>query len=73
MQQQSLDVYDEQFRAPDLRAALASLADQGETERGAVFTRPEVVASLLDLAGYPKSAPYGGKPSGGLPPAEKAN
>ncbi len=50
--QQSLDIYTEQFRAPDLCAALASLADQGETERGAVFTRPEVVASLLDLAGY---------------------
>ena len=29
--------------------------------------------NLLDLAGYPKSAPYGNKPSGGLPPAEKTN
>ena len=29
--------------------------------------------NLLDLAGYPKSAPYGSKPSGGLPPVEKAN
>lgn len=29
--------------------------------------------NLLDLAGYPKSAPYGSKPSGGLPPGEKAN
>ena len=55
--QQSLDIYTEQFRAPDLRAALASLADQGETERGAVFTRPEVVASLLDLAGYTTDKP----------------
>ncbi len=43
--QQSPDEFTEQFRALDLRAALASLADQGETERGAVFTRPEVVAS----------------------------
>jgi len=29
--------------------------------------------NLLDLAGYPKSAPYGSKPSGGLPPAGKTN
>ncbi|MDP3638580.1 MAG: glutaredoxin family protein [Azonexus sp.] len=29
--------------------------------------------NLLDLAGYPKSAPYGSKPSGGLPPVEKTN
>lgn len=29
--------------------------------------------NLLDLAGYPKTAPYGSKPSGGLPPAAKAN
>lgn len=27
--------------------------------------------NLLDLAGYPKTAAYGSKPSGGLPPAEK--
>ena len=49
---QPLDLDTEHHRSPDLRAALASLADQGETERGAVFTRPEVVACLLDLAGY---------------------
>jgi glutaredoxin len=29
--------------------------------------------NLLDLAGYPKTAAYGIKPSGGLPPAEKTN
>lgn len=29
--------------------------------------------NLLDLAGYPKTAPFGSKPSGGLQPAEKAN
>ena len=29
--------------------------------------------NLLDLAGYPKSAPYGSKPSGGLAPVEKPN
>lgn len=47
----------EDDRAPDLRAALVSLANQGETERGAVFTRPEVVACLLDLAGYTVDQP----------------
>lgn len=34
-----------------------SLADQGATGRGAVFTRPEVVNSLLDLAGYTVDQP----------------
>ncbi|PKO87432.1 MAG: glutaredoxin family protein [Betaproteobacteria bacterium HGW-Betaproteobacteria-10] len=29
--------------------------------------------NLLDLAGYPKSAPYGSKPSGGLAPVGKEN
>lgn len=27
--------------------------------------------NLLDLAGYPKTAPYGSKPSGGIAPVEK--
>jgi hypothetical protein len=31
---------------------------------------PGAYNNLLDLAGYPKSAPYGSKPSGGLPTAE---
>lgn len=44
-------------RPPRLRAALVGLAGQGALERGAVFTRPEVVASLLDLAGYTGDAP----------------
>ena len=55
--QQSLDLLTPQFRPSDLRAALDDLAGQDETERGAVFTRPEVVASLLDLAGYTADAP----------------
>ena len=55
--QQSLDTYTDHFRAPELRDALQSLAGQGETERGAVFTRPEVVAALLDLAGYTVEQP----------------
>ena len=53
----SLDRYTDPFRAPDVREALASLAGQGATERGAVFTRPEVVDSLLDLAGYTADRP----------------
>jgi len=55
--QQPLDVDDEPSRAPEPAAAPASLADQGETGRGAVFTRPEVVAALLDLAGYTTARP----------------
>jgi hypothetical protein len=53
----SLDIDAEQQRGPDLRAALARLVDEGETGRGAVFTRPEVVASLLDLSGYTVDRP----------------
>ena len=40
------------FRAPDVSAALESLAADSEVERGAVFTRPEVAAAILDLCGY---------------------
>jgi hypothetical protein len=40
------------FRAPDVSAALESLAAESEVERGAVFTRPEVAAAILDLCGY---------------------
>ena len=54
---QSRDTHSESSRAPDLRAALAHLAGQGEAGRGAVFTRPEVVAALLDLAGYTVDQP----------------
>lgn len=39
-------------RAADISAALDALATVEESERGAVFTRPEVVAAILDLAGY---------------------
>lgn len=41
-----------EFRAPDVSEALACLAAESETERGAVFTRPEVAAAILDLSGY---------------------
>lgn len=37
------------FRAPDISAAMESLAAESEVERGAVFTRPDVAAAILDL------------------------
>ncbi len=40
------------FRAPDVSAALESLAADSEIEREAVFTRPDVAAAILDLSGY---------------------
>lgn len=40
------------FRAPDVPAALESVAADSEVERGAVYTRPDVVAAILDLYGY---------------------
>ncbi len=44
-------------RAADVSAALDALATVDEVERGAVFTRPEVTAAILDLAGYTSSKP----------------
>lgn len=40
------------FRAPDVPAALESLAADSEVDHGAVFTRPEVATAILDLCGY---------------------
>ncbi|MBK9493983.1 MAG: Eco57I restriction-modification methylase domain-containing protein [Xanthomonadales bacterium] len=40
------------FRAPDVSAALESLAAESGVERGAVFTRPDVATAILDLCGY---------------------
>lgn len=54
------EAYTDHFRAPDLLDALESLAGQGEIERGAIFTRPQVVAALLDLAGYTVDQPIYG-------------
>lgn len=45
------------FRPIAVREAILSLAGQGETERGAVFTRPEVVSAILDLAEYVPTRP----------------
>jgi hypothetical protein len=51
------DALGPEFRAPDVSAALACLAGESETERGAVFTRPEVAAAILDLSGYTADRP----------------
>jgi len=40
------------YRQPALRAAVRDLARADETERGAVYTKPEIVRTILDLAGY---------------------
>jgi len=47
-----LDLFDHTERTPDIEAAISSMAEDGETGRGAVFTRPEVVHAILDLCGY---------------------
>ena len=39
-------------RSPELASAVDQLAGTGEIERGAVFTRTEVVNAILDLVGY---------------------
>ncbi|MCA9658045.1 MAG: N-6 DNA methylase, partial [Myxococcales bacterium] len=44
-------------RSQAIRAALDELAVQGEVERGAVFTRAEVVDAILDLARYTADQP----------------
>lgn len=44
-------------RSPEITASVHALSTSGELERGAVFTRPEVVRAILDLVGYRSSAP----------------
>lgn len=44
-------------RAPEVSAALDALATVDEAGRGAVFTRPEVAAAILDLSGYTADRP----------------
>lgn len=39
-------------RSPELASTVDQLAGTGEVERGAVFTRAEVVNAILDLVGY---------------------
>lgn len=52
-----LDILGPSARGPEIAAAVSELAGNDETERGAVFTRPEVVAAILDLSGYVATLP----------------
>ena len=45
------------YRAPALRDAVDRLAWTDETERRAVYTKPEIVRAILDLAGYTPDLP----------------
>ena len=51
------DILGPAARAPEITAAVSTLAGNDETERGAIFTRPEVVAAILDLSGYVAKLP----------------
>lgn len=51
------DSFDAVSRTPDIDAAIVQLAGNEGGERGAVFTRPEVVGAILDLSGYCASTP----------------
>lgn len=53
----SLELFDHAERAPEIEAAISRMAGHDETDRGAVFTRPEVVNAILDLAGYRPDRP----------------
>ena len=46
-----------EWRSAEVTDALRSMAEVGESERGAVFTRPEVVTTILDLCGYTSDHP----------------
>lgn len=51
------DVLGPSARGPAITAAVSELANNDETERGAVYTRPQIVAAVLDLAGYVSTRP----------------
>jgi hypothetical protein len=46
-----------EWRAPDVVEAIRLLGADDAPSRGAVFTRPEVVVSILDLCGYTSDRP----------------
>lgn len=53
-----LDILGPAGRCPEIVAAVSALASSSDdTERGAVYTRPEVVKAILDLSGYVSSRP----------------
>lgn len=47
-----MDLFDNLARTPELDAAVSCMANHDETDRGAIFTRHEVVEAILDLCGY---------------------
>jgi len=51
------DILGPTARDPEITAAVSILAGNDETERGAIFTRPEIVAAILDLSGYVADLP----------------
>jgi SAM-dependent methyltransferase len=51
------DSLDPSTRPAALADAIRTLSQNDETERGAVFTRGEIVETILDLAGYDSSRP----------------
>lgn len=53
----SMDLFDDLARPPELDAAVSRMASHDETDRGAVFTRREVVDAILDLCGYRADSP----------------
>ncbi len=46
-----------EWRAPDVIEAVRSMAEADATDRGAVFTRVEIVEAILDLSGYTADRP----------------
>jgi hypothetical protein len=46
------DIFAPAYRPTAVRRAIRMLANQGDTERGAIFTRSEVVSAILDLVQY---------------------
>lgn len=52
-----MDLFDNLDRPPELDAAVSRMANHDETNRGAIFTRHEVVEAILDLCGYRADRP----------------
>lgn len=51
------DILGPTARDPAITAAVSVLAGNDETERGAIFTRPDVVTAILDLSGCSAAQP----------------